>query len=100
MNRRKKIPELTKRELWSCSGGYCQNPECNKDLFRTVETGGVVSIDELAHIIPYSNDGPRSTSSPDGFDTHSYSNLIVLCPTCHTIVDKSPDNYPAAMLQS
>lgn len=100
MNRRKNISEHIKRELWSRSGGYCQNPECNIDLFRAVDSKCSIPIDELAHIIPYSTNGPRSELQREECDSHSYLNLIVLCPTCHTVIDKVPENFPVEMLMS
>ena len=52
-------------------------------------------VGEMAHIIARSGDGPRGRSS-DSDD--SYSNLILLCPTHHRLVDKAPEEFPAARL--
>ncbi len=49
----------------------------------------------MAHIIAHSADGPRGNAQA-GSD--SYDNLILLCPTCHTIVDKDPVGHPKELL--
>jgi hypothetical protein len=54
----------------------------------------------LAHNVAASEDGPRgdATRSPQLSDDPE--NLILLCPTCHTLVDKPgwQQDYPEAML--
>jgi hypothetical protein len=45
----------------------------------------------MAHVIAHSGDGPRGNGY-GGSD--EYENLVLLCPTCHTTVDKAPDAYP------
>jgi hypothetical protein len=49
----------------------------------------------MAHIIARKSSGPRGQGQP-GAD--GYENLILLCPTCHTIVDKDPAGHPSEML--
>jgi hypothetical protein len=88
---------FAKRQLWSESGGYCQNPGCAEYLFAD---GVDMDFAEMAHVIPASPDGPRDV--PLDQTTLSErahpSNIIVLCANCHTIVDKAPAQYPAEML--
>ncbi len=45
-------------------------------------------IGEMAHIIAQQPDGPRG--QPGGGED-SYENLILLCPTHHTEIDKAPE---------
>jgi hypothetical protein len=53
-------------------------------------------IGEMAHVIADSPIGPRGDG--EGRD-NSYANLILLCPTHHTLVDKAPHGtFPATML--
>jgi hypothetical protein len=57
--------------------------------------GGHTHIAEMAHVIPHGDAGPRYQDRPDaGFDADAFENLILLCPTCHTKIDKDPDGYP------
>ncbi|WP_312609069.1 HNH endonuclease [Agrobacterium pusense] len=49
----------------------------------------------MAHVIPHGEGGPRREERPEGeFEPDTFENLILLCPTCHTIIDKDPDAYP------
>jgi hypothetical protein len=54
---------------------------------------------EMCHIRARRKNGPRydptlSAKERDGFD-----NLLLLCPTCHTLVDKDLKMYPSGALQ-
>lgn len=86
------------RALIARSGGYCQNPECNCDLFPFLTDGVYKNIKEAAHIIPFSPDGPRG-SEDHLKDPHVFNNIILLCPKCHRLADTFPERYPAAMLR-
>lgn len=98
MSERKAIPAATRLRLFAAASGHCQKPDCLNTLFPA-EMGGDKHIAEMAHVIPHGNAGPRHSDRPkDGFDADSFSNLILLCPTCHTKVDKDPDAYPREML--
>src|SRR5690554_3906811 len=94
---RKSIPAEVTRRLFVDSAGYCQNPGCLRELFPK-EMSGLMHIAERAHIIPYGN-GPRIEQKPDAnFDVNSFENLIMLCPTCHSIIDKNEKAYPRELL--
>jgi len=92
------LSQPAKDWLWSESGGHCQNPQCRVDLHGFVERK---NIGELAHIIPASLTGPRGDEAPELADGARAlpENILVLCPTCHTVVDKAPDLYPAEELR-
>lgn len=98
MTKRKAIPSATQLRLFADSAGHCQRPECLDTLYPQ-ELNGVKHIAEMAHVIPHGKTGPRSDERPDeAFDSDSFENLILLCPTCHTIIDKNPDAYPRNIL--
>jgi predicted nucleotidyltransferase len=85
---RKTIPVNTTRQLWGQCGGFCQNPSCNKPLFREV-SDQVVSIANVAHVIGQGSSGPRSDHELAEFiDRDGLANLIMLCLECHKIVDE------------
>lgn len=92
------LTQATKNFLWSESGGYCQNPGCRADLHALASE---TTVAELAHIIPASPRGPRSAEGVGATreDRADPSNILVLCPTCHTLIDKAPTSYPAAVLR-
>lgn len=98
MAERKAISAATRLRLFAAASGHCQRPECLDALFP-VELGGDKHIAEMAHVIPHGDAGPRYEDRPDGdFDADSFDNLLLLCPTCHTMVDKDPDAYPRQLL--
>ncbi|WP_285633761.1 HNH endonuclease signature motif containing protein [Actinoallomurus iriomotensis] len=92
------LSQPAKDWLWSESGGHCQNPDCRADLYGFAEQK---HIGELAHIIPASMGGPRSAEEPEltGRERARPENVVVLCPTCHTVIDKVPEEYPADVLR-
>ena len=95
---RKAIPSATRLRLFAAASGHCQRPECLDALFPA-ELGGDKHIAEMAHVIPHGDAGPRHEDRPAGeFDADSFENLLLLCPTCHTKVDKDPEAYPRHML--
>ncbi|WP_271183643.1 HNH endonuclease, partial [Novosphingobium resinovorum] len=60
------------------------------------EDGESYLTGEMAHIVARQAEGPRG----DGVGgDNSYENLILLCPTCHTRIDKAPNDFPVALLQ-
>jgi hypothetical protein len=69
------------------SGGYCANPSCRRDLFPPVGSDGIATIDELAHIIAQSPAGPRGDDPLPLDARNDGSNVILLCPSCHRLVD-------------
>jgi hypothetical protein len=89
------ISDVDSKLLWGRAAGICSNPQCKKDLTVILAQRGSYNIGEMAHIIARSVDGPRGQKQP-GVDT--YENLILLCPTCHTLVDKGPSQYPGGLL--
>lgn len=95
---RVRVSQPAKDWLWSESGGHCQNPECRADLHGFVKRK---NIGELAHIIPASTDGPRGEERPEltGSERAQPENIVLLCPTCHSVVDKEPDTYPSEELR-
>jgi len=98
MAERKAIPAATRLRLFAEASGHCQKPDCLDALFPA-EMGGDKHIAEMAHVIPHGDAGPRHEDRPAGdFDTDSFDNLILLCPTCHAKIDKDPDAYPRNIL--
>jgi len=80
------INEKEIKKLWGLSAGRCSYPGCNEPCIRFF-TGGSTIIGEMAHVIAQSPDGPRG--APEG-GADAYENLILLCPTHHTEIDKAP----------
>lgn len=92
------ISTKVQRKLWASSGGYCGNPGCHCELLPFFETGKITNIEEMAHIIGQKKDGPRGEDELPLSERDEFDNIILLCPTCHTMVDKNPDIYPKETL--
>ena len=83
------------KKLWGLAAGRCSRPGCNELCIRFLADDPTV-IGEMAHVIARRPNGPRGNAT-GGDDT--YENLILLCPTHHTEVDKSPEGtFPADIL--
>ena len=91
-----KISDIKK--LWGLSAGRCSRPGCNVNCADYLESDDiVVSVGEMAHIIDEKPYGKRS-EDVGGADT--YENHILLCPTHHKLIDKSPKGtFPEDLLR-
>jgi hypothetical protein len=85
----------TQRRLWSESGGYCQSPTCGDFLFAE---DADIDFAQMAHIVGASQDGPRGKSNLTPQERAHHSNITVLCPKCHILIDRLPDDYPLTVL--
>jgi len=98
-NRGKASPNpYVKLQLFADSGGYCQNPECNLALFHSLGESKF-HIAEMAHIIGASKDGPRNKIHLKTIDKGKFENLILLCPNCHTMIDKAENEFSDNLLK-
>lgn len=91
------ISERDMKVLWGRAAGRCS-------MCRVVVTADKESVKdafpfgEAAHIIAESPNGPRGSAAyPDSL-RNSYFNLILLCPNCHTKIDKAPEDFSVATL--
>ena len=89
-----------KDAVWIRAAGHCEL--CSKDLSQDRITLTRKKLGEVAHILPASPDGPRGS---DGHTVESLAvltddpgNLMLLCGSCHTSIDKTPEGYPASDL--
>lgn len=81
--------------LWGRSGNRCAI--CKLEL---TADGSLETLGEMAHIVARSPNGPRGNINQSKSDRDSYENLILLCPTHHSEVDKNPDSWPIERLRS
>ncbi len=79
--------------LWGRSGNRCAI--CKLEL---TPDGNKETLGEMAHIVAKSEDGPRGDSSLKETDRDKYNNLILLCPTHHTEIDKNYKDWPVEKL--
>lgn len=88
---------VTQQRLFAASAGHCQNPHCNASLFEENQ-GGTVHVAEMAHVFAAKDDGPRGRADLSPAKRGAFENLIVLCSSCHTKIDKAEADYPPDML--
>lgn len=85
------------KKLWGLAAGKCSFPSCGVDCIPFLNAENPTIIGEMAHIIAKKPNGPRGVST-GGEDT--YENLILLCPTHHTTIDKAPEGiYSVELLK-
>lgn len=90
----RKYPRTEVKALYGLSAGRCSFPNCRSELIlERTSDGKQQQIGEIAHIVAHSDDGPRgdSTYPKDKLDTAE--NWILLCPTCHAIIDALDTKY-------
>lgn len=82
--------------LFARSGNICAFPSCSTEIIdkNSVVTGHV------AHIEAENPGGPRYNKNQSDKERFGYDNLILLCPTHHTLVDKDTGNYTVEVLKS
>src|SRR3546814_19668589 len=95
------ITTKTVKILWAAAGGRCGFPDCWERLCYH-EAGPIApyTLGEMAHIC---GDKPGSNRhNPDQTDAErdDYRNLILLCPTHHTLIARKENEaaYPVEQI--
>ena len=97
MNKRINISHPTKVVLWAKSGGRCAI--CKKEIIMERKDNDPTPIGHIAHIEGFKPNSPRYNPNMTDKERNSYYNLIILCPTCHTQIDKDPNYYTVERLR-
>ena len=85
--------------LWGRAANRCAFPGCQAKLTQDKTTAsGSYPLGEQAHIVAETEDGPRGKSLLSLEERNSYSNLILLCPNHHTMIDRDSEDYPVEKL--
>lgn len=71
------------KKLWSLSCNMCAFPGCKQRLID--EKDNIIGV--VCHIEAANEGGPRYNSLQDDEERRSFENLILFCPTHHTITD-------------
>lgn len=90
------IKKSTLKKLWASSGNQCGFPDCEEEV---VDIDRDIVVGEICHIRAQSEGGPRYDPALSDDEVDAYSNLILLCPTHHTYIDKDPEDYPIEELE-
>ena len=88
--------QKTLKLLWGLSRGQCAHPNCSTALIEpaTNESEALV-VGHVCHILALNADGSRGSTGLTEKQLNSPDNLILFCPTHHTIVDGQHESYPA-----
>ena len=89
------IKDTTMKRLFGMSRNRCAMPDCRSPLII-----GDAVVGEICHIRARRKGGPRFDASLTAEQRDEFQNLILLCGTCHKLVDASPDEYTAEWLQA
>ncbi|MGF7110492.1 HNH endonuclease [Treponema pedis] len=91
------ISNKVKVQLACSSNNLCGNPLCLNPIMDPITR---TVIGQIAHIVPYSSNGPRGNEViMNEEEINSYDNLLFLCPECHKIIDTNPNEYPTHILK-
>jgi len=91
------IPESIRCMLWGRTAGRCSF--CNKPVSWNTYTKETVNLSEAAHIIGFSNEGPRGEHELSEELAQDITNLMLLCRDCHKTIDTNKTNYPVNLLR-
>src|SRR5258706_16288352 len=69
------------------AGGRCEFDGCPEYLFEHHVTLREGNFAQLAHIVAFSEVGPRAEAGNRPADVHSLDNLMLLCHRCHKLID-------------
>ena len=89
------IQDATMKRLFGMSRNQCAIPDCKSPLIISD-----VVVGEICHIRARRKAGPRYDGNLTAAQKDKFENLILLCSTCHKIIDTKPDAYTADWLQS
>lgn len=77
--------------LWGRSGDRCVL--CKTELSETNKKGEIYTVGEMAHISGERSGSARFDPTMDDEKRSRYENLILVCPTHHTIIDNDESTY-------
>lgn len=83
MGYKRDVKDSVRRLLYANSGNICTMYGCS----NTLVYANTASINEICHIEAVNENGARYNNDLTDEYVNSYENLILLCPTCHSIID-------------
>lgn len=97
--RARKISPQQMLFLYVRAGGRCEFYGCNKYVMKHSVTQTEGNYGQLAHIVAFNEGGPRGKRARRPTNINAVTNLMLLCPECHMLVDKHPLDYPVRLLR-
>lgn len=95
---RRSYTDKTLKALLLENGPFC--PRCKKQLIYTVARDDQenTNVADICHILPHGQQGPRAGEATKRKARNLSKNLLVLCKSCHKIVDDDAVTYTAPRL--
>src|SRR5688572_20584870 len=94
------VPDKEWKIVLARSGGVCAFLACGKNL---IEAGSDMDepafVGDVAHIVADSRQGPRGDVDLSDADRDKHPNLLLLCKTCHSRVDKQTRTFSVPVLK-
>lgn len=89
------------KQLLLCilAGGRCEFDGCNKFLFEHPLTHNRFNFAQMAHIVAFSELGPRGDVTDRPSDINSLDNLMLMCHACHKQIDDFPEEFSRETLE-
>lgn len=92
--RKRAIKSKVIKELYAKSGNTCSFPGCANKLFCEKE-----NISEICHIQGLNPNSARYNPNLTNDEVNDIDNLILFCPTHHSLVDQMPSKYTVKCLK-
>ncbi len=99
INHARKIPYKNQLFLFVVSGGRCEFNGCNRYLIEHPLTLAKGNYAQEAHIVAFKEAGPRGDTFPRPDDINAVENLMLLCPTCHKLIDDNKEQFTVTTLK-
>jgi hypothetical protein len=94
----RQIKPVTQLMLFVRAGGRCEFDGCNAYLLEHPLTLTRGNFAQMAHVVAFKKDGPRGSGLRPK-DINDVSNLMLLCPSCHKLIDAHPETHPVSVLE-
>lgn len=91
------LSQETIKVLWGISGSRCA--KCRTNIILERDGKDPSPIAQMAHIEGLNPNSARYNPDMTDEQRNSIENLILLCPTCHTTIDKDPQQYTVSRLK-
>lgn len=81
------------------AGGRCEFDGCNNYLFEHHLTHKRFNFAQMAHVVAFSELGPRGDVSDRPTDINNLDNLMLMCHPCHKQIDDFPEEFSRETLE-
>lgn len=92
------IDSRIRLHLFVVAGGHCEFIGCNDYLMEHHLTFTPGNFAQAAHIVAFKRNGPRGNVPDRPKDINNITNLMLLCPKCHKLIDDHPVDFPIQKL--